>query len=56
MFRVDTTLIIRSTKLYLQHLVFAKPLLLSAAVVEDFRLQFERFHGNSNGFDKYQML
>ena len=35
MFRVVTSPIIRSTKqLYLQHLVFVTPLLLSAAIVE----------------------
>jgi hypothetical protein len=34
MFRVDPPPIIRSTKLYLQHLVFVKPLLLPAAIAE----------------------
>ena len=35
MFRVDPPPIVRSTTLYLQHLVFVKPLLLPAAIVED---------------------
>ena len=35
MFRLDPSPIIRSTKLYLQHLVFVKPLLLPADIVED---------------------
>jgi hypothetical protein len=35
MFRVDPSPIIRSTKLYLQHLVFVRPLLLPAAIVEE---------------------
>ena len=37
MFRVDPPPIIRSTKLHLQHLVFVKPLLLPAAIVEELR-------------------
>ena len=36
MFRVDPPPIFRSTKLYLQHLVFVKPLLLPADIVEEF--------------------
>ena len=35
MFRVVSPPIIRSTKLYLQHLVFFRPLLLPAAIVEE---------------------
>jgi len=38
MFRVDPPTIIRSKKLYLQHLVFVKPLLLPAAIVDELRL------------------
>ena len=38
-FRVDPPPIIRSTTLYLQHLVFVKPLLLPAAIVEGFTLE-----------------
>jgi hypothetical protein len=38
MFQVGPTPIIRSTNLYLQHLVFVTPLLLSAAIVEDLEL------------------
>ena len=38
MFRVDPSPIIRSTTLYLQHLVFIKLLLLPAAIVEEFKL------------------
>ena len=44
MFRVDPPPIIRSTKLYLQNLVFVKPLLLPAAIVEELRLQSQPFH------------
>ena len=36
MFRVDPPPIIRSITLYLQHLVFVKPLLLPAAIVSLF--------------------
>ena len=35
MFRVDPPPIIRSKILYLQHLVFVKPLLLPAAITEE---------------------
>ena len=38
MFRVDPPPIIRSITLYLQHLVFVQPLLLPAALVEEFQL------------------
>ena len=38
MFRVDPPPIIRSVTLYLQHLVFVKPLLLTAVIVEELRL------------------
>jgi len=38
MFRVDPSPIIKSTKLYLQHVVFVKPLLLPAAIVEELSL------------------
>jgi hypothetical protein len=38
MFLVVLPPIIRSTKLYLQHLVFVTPLLLSAAIVEELEL------------------
>ena len=38
MFRVDPPPIIRSTKLYLQHLTFVKPLLLAATIVNELRL------------------
>jgi hypothetical protein len=31
-------------QLYLQHLVFVTPLLLSAAIVEELELQFQLFH------------
>jgi len=34
-FRMDPTPIIRSTKLYLQHLVLVKPLLLPVAIAEE---------------------
>ena len=37
MFRVDPLPIIKTTKLYLQHLVFLKPLLLAAAILEELR-------------------
>ena len=47
MFRVDPPPIIRSTKLYLQHLILVRPLLLPPATVEELELQ---------RFDKYQML
>ena len=40
MFQVDLPPIIRSIKLYLQHLVFVKPLLLPAAIVEEAKLSF----------------
>ena len=35
------------TQLYLQHLVLVKPLLLSAAIVEELELQLNLFHDNS---------
>ena len=38
MFRVDPAPIIRSITLYLRHLVYVKPLLLPAAIVDDFQL------------------
>ena len=38
MFRVVLPLIIKAHKLYLQHLVFVTPLLLSAAIVEELEL------------------
>ena len=41
MFRVVPPHIIRSTKLYLQHLVLVKPLLLPAAIVEELGFQLE---------------
>jgi len=41
-------------QLYLQHLVFVTPLLLSAAIVEELELHFQPLH-NSGG-DKYQLL
>ena len=39
MFRAVSAPIIRSTQLYLQHLVLVKPLLLTAAIVEELELQ-----------------
>jgi len=39
MFRVFPPPIIRSTTLYLQHLVFVKPLLLPTAVVEELKVE-----------------
>ena len=48
MFRVDPPPIIKSTKLYLHHLVFVKPLLLPAAIVESLRLQSQLFHNSSS--------
>ena len=46
MFRVVSSPIIRSTKLYLQHLILVKPLLLPATIVEELelQLQFQLFH------------
>ena len=38
MFRVDPPPIIRSLTLYLQHLVFVKPYLLPAAIMEELKL------------------
>ena len=32
------------TQLYLQHLALVKPLLLSAAIMEEVELQFQPFH------------
>ena len=39
MFRVDPAPIVRITTLYLQHLVFVKPLLLPAAIVEELEMR-----------------
>ena len=42
MFRADSPLIIRSITQYLQHLVFVKPLLLPAAIVEELKREFKK--------------
>ena len=52
-FRVDSQPIIRSFTLYLQHLVFTKPLLLPTAIVEELELRSFNYStiatGSSNG-------
>ena len=55
MFRVDPQPIIRSTTLYLQHLVLVKQLLLPAAIVEKLKI-FQDSGRQQQRFGKYQML
>ena len=48
MFQAVSPPIIRSSELYIQHLVFVKPLLLHAAIVDELelQLQFQLIHNS----------